>query len=160
MVAICPAVRASARHQLAHQVRDAPEQEQDAGTAHKRTHVVHHLGHRRGIRGKLREQVGHQHEERRAGRMAHFQLVAGGDKLGTVPETRRRLYSHAIDRSRHGEHNPTRQVVYSLIISHCLAFRCESCLPPFPSARPPGEHSICGAKISISHQAAAFLFFF
>ena len=36
-------------HQFAYQVCDAPEQKQDTGSAHQRTHVVHHFGHGGGV---------------------------------------------------------------------------------------------------------------
>ena len=41
------------RHEFAHQVRDAPEEEQDTCAAHQRAHVVHHFGHGGGIGSKL-----------------------------------------------------------------------------------------------------------
>ena len=39
--------------ELAYQVCDAPEEEQDAGAAHEGAHIVHHLGYRAGIGGEL-----------------------------------------------------------------------------------------------------------
>ena len=105
-------------HQLAYQVCDRPEEEQDARRAHQRAHVVDHLGHFRRIAGKLRKEVRHEHEERRSGRVAHFQLVAGGDELRAIPEARGRFDGHAIDRGRNEESNPTHQVVYGAVLFH------------------------------------------
>ena len=46
-------------YEFTHQVGDAPEKEQYAGTAHQGAHVVHHLGNGCCVRSKLREEVGH-----------------------------------------------------------------------------------------------------
>ena len=104
--------------QLADQVRDGPEEEQDARAAHQRAHVVHHLRHLGGVGGELREQVGHQHEERCAGRVSHFQFVSGRDELGAIPETCGRFDGQAIDRGRNEESNPTHQVVDGSVLFH------------------------------------------
>ena len=107
-------------YQLAHQVRDAPEQEQDAGAAHQRAHVVHHPCHFRGAGGEEREEVGHEHEERCSGRVSHFQFITGGDEFRAVPETGGRLDGQAVDRGRDEESNPTCQVVDELVLFHSV----------------------------------------
>ena len=109
-------------HELAHQVRDAPEEEQDAGAAHQCTHVVHHLCHGGGVGGELREEIGHEHEERCAGRVSHFEFIAGGDELRAVPKTCSRLYRHAIDRGCNEECNPFHGFRYPARTSPCLDF--------------------------------------
>ena len=107
-------------YQLAHQVRDAPEEEQDAGAAHQRAHVVHHPCHFRGAGGEEREEVGHEHEERCSGRVSHFQFITGGDEFRAVPETGGRLDGQAVDRGRDEESNPTCQVVDELVLFHSV----------------------------------------
>ena len=46
-------------NQFANQVGDAPEKEQDTGTAHQGTHIIHHFCHGGHIGGKLGEQIRH-----------------------------------------------------------------------------------------------------
>ena len=79
---------AAGTHQLARQVRYAPEEEQDAEGREQRRHDVDTVGHVGRVVSKLCEEVGRQHEEGCAGRVSHFQFVARGDKLGAVPEAR------------------------------------------------------------------------
>ena len=105
-------------HQLARQVRDAPEQEEYAGRAHQRAHVVYHLGHLGGVARELREQVGHQHEERCPRRVPYFQLVAGGDELRAIPEACGGFYGEAIHHGRNEESHPTREVVDEFVLFH------------------------------------------
>ena len=76
-------------NQFAYQMGDAPEKEQDTGTAHQCAHVVYHLRYGGYIGGELREQVRYQHEERCAGRVSYFQFITGSYKLGTVPKSLR-----------------------------------------------------------------------
>ena len=46
-------------YQFAYQMGDAPEKEQDTGTAHQGTHIIHQFCHGGHIGGKLGEQVRH-----------------------------------------------------------------------------------------------------
>ena len=105
-------------YQFAYQMGDAPEKEQDTGTAHQCAHVVYHLRYGGYIGGELREQVRYQHEERCAGRVSYFQFITGSYKLGTVPKTCGRFYCQAVDRCRNDECNPTHEVVYSSVLFH------------------------------------------
>ena len=105
-------------YQFAYQMGDAPEKEQDTGTAHQCAHVVYHLRYGGYIGGELREQVRYQHEERCAGRVSYFQFITGSYKLGTVPKTCGRFYCQAVDRCRNDEFNPTHEVVYSSVLFH------------------------------------------
>ena len=58
------------------------------------------------------EKVARQHEKRCSGRVAHFQLVSSGDKLGTIPKTCRGLYCQAVGSGGYKECKPAHQVVY------------------------------------------------
>ena len=79
--------RAIATDESACEVGDAPEEEQDTTRTQEGRHHIHHIGHLRGIASKLREQVRREHEEGRTRRVTHFELIACGDKLGTIPKT-------------------------------------------------------------------------
>ena len=104
--------------EFTNQVRDAPEKEQDAGTAHQRTHVVHHFGYQCRIADELCEKVGGEHKEGCSGGMAYFQFIGGGDEFRAVPETGCGLYRHAIDGCGDQESDPTHEVVYGFVLFH------------------------------------------
>ena len=109
---------AAGTHQLARQVRDAPEEEQDAEGREQRRHDVDTVGHVGRVVSKLCEEVGRQHEEGCAGRVSHFQFVARGDKLGAVPEARGGLHRKAVGDGRHQEDEPARNVVDQFVLFH------------------------------------------
>ena len=90
-------LRAVFHHDLAGQVRDAPEQEQDRQAAEEGGHRVDHQRYLRGVGGELREQVGGQHKERRSRRMPYFQLVCRGDELTAIPEAGGGLHCHQVN---------------------------------------------------------------
>ena len=104
--------------EFADQVRDAPEEEQDAGAAHQRTHVVDHFGYQCRVVDELREKVGREHEEGCSGGVSYFQFIGGSDKFRAVPETGCGLYRHAIDGSGDQEGDPTHEVVYGFVLFH------------------------------------------
>jgi len=97
---------------------DAPEKEQDTGTAHEGTHVVYHLRYGGYIGGELRKEIRYQHKEGCAGRVSYFQFITGSYNLGTIPKTGSRFYRQAVDRCRNNEGNPTYKVVYSSVLFH------------------------------------------
>ena len=98
--------------ELARQVRDGPEQEQDGGGREQRTHGVDHAGHLTGIADKLAEQVGGQHEERCPWGVTNLKLVASSDKLRTVPEGSCRLNGGTIDKGGDEERQPSKDIVH------------------------------------------------
>ena len=91
---------------------DGPEEEQDGGGRQEGTHGVHHARHLAGVAGKLREQVGREHEKWCPRRMAHSEFVAGVDKLRTVPERGCRFNRGAIDDGCNEERNPAHHIVH------------------------------------------------
>ena len=105
-------------NQFAYQMGDAPEKEQDTGTTHQGTHVIHHFRNGCYVGSKLSKQVRHQHEERCAGRVSDFQFIAGGYELRAIPETCGRFYCQAVDGCRNDECKPTHKVVYGSVLFH------------------------------------------
>ena len=97
---------------------DAPEEEENTRGRKQRAHRVHHAGHLGGVAGKLREQVGRQHEERCARWVTDLQFVACVDKLRTVPERGCRLNGGAIDEGRNKKRQPSDYVVHKSELFH------------------------------------------
>ena len=106
-------------YQPARKVGDTPEKEENGGGAEQRTHGVDHAGHHRRVAYKLGEEVGGEHEEWCPRWMAYLHLVAGGDKLRTVPERGSRLNGRTIDYSCHKECKPAENVVHNFVLFHC-----------------------------------------
>ena len=104
------------------QMRHAPEQEQDTSGTEQGTHDIDHLCHLRRIAGKERKEIAHQHEERCARGVSHFQFVSGGDELRAVPETCRGFNCGAVGECRNGEHHPTDHVVDDIVLFHIWTF--------------------------------------
>ena len=104
--------------QTACKMGDTPEQEKDTRRRQQGAHRVHHLRHLSGIAGKLREEIGRQHEERCPRRVADFHLVTCGDKLRTVPERGCRLDCGAIDEGGNQEREPPEDIVHQLELFH------------------------------------------
>ena len=120
---------AVARRQTPCEVGDRPEEEEDAEGAGERVHGVHRGTHVVGIaERKERRQTRQHHEERRSGRVSHFELIGGGDEFRAVPEARNRLHSHQIDRRRHGENGPTDDVVPAFKQIHRRSVRILDCV--------------------------------
>ena len=105
--------------QAPHQVRNGPIQEQNGGCRKQCTHHVHHIGHLAGVAGKLREQIGCQHEEWCPRGMADFQFVTCRDKFRTVPERGRRFDSRTIYESSNGKSQPAQDIVHESELFHC-----------------------------------------
>ena len=65
---------------------NGPEEEKDAACTEEGGHEIDHKRHLRGCGGKMGEQVGGKHKERRTGGMANLQPVAGSNEFGTIPQ--------------------------------------------------------------------------
>ena len=114
-----------ARDQAAGQVGNRPEKEQDAERAGQGVHGID--GHAHILRiaeGEERGQACQHHEERRSGRVAHFEFVARGDELRAIPEARYGFHRKQIDRRRHGEYGPADDVVPAFEKSHTYLLFC------------------------------------
>ena len=112
---------AVAGHEPPRQVRDGPEQEQDAECAGDGVHGVHSHAHVIGRGGEQRGQAGQNHEQRRPGRVADFELIGGGDEFRAVPEARHGLHGHQVDNSGYGKDRPADDVVPAF--KECHIFR-------------------------------------
>ena len=104
--------------QAARQVGDAPEEEQNTRGRQQGAHGVHPIGHLRRVAGKLREEIGREHEEGCTGRVTDFHLIACGDKLRTVPERGCRFDGRAIDKGGNEEREPPHDIVYESELFH------------------------------------------
>ena len=86
-------------------MRDAPEKEHDRGSAGQRRHRINHQGCM--LRpGEHREEARYHHEQRRSGRVSHFEFVRGCDEFAAIPETGRRLHGQQVDHRREDEAEP------------------------------------------------------
>ncbi len=126
----CRRERAVGHHQPPRQVRNRPEEEQDAARTEQGREQVHHQRHPRGIARELREEIGRKHEEGRARRVSHLQFIARSDELGTVPQAGRGFHREAVDHGRHQKCAPPHQGVDApecvhLHNRHCFV-RCKS----------------------------------
>ena len=72
--------------QLTRQMRDAPEQEQDAECREQGAHYIDPVGHLLGTRGKERKELAREHKEGCSGRVTHFKPIGRSDELRTIPE--------------------------------------------------------------------------
>ena len=119
---------AVARHEAPRQMGDGPEEEEDAEGAGQRVHGVHGRAHViRIAEREERGQAGQHHEERRSGRVAHFEFVGGGDELRAVPEARHGFHRQQVDGRRYGEDRPADEVVPAFEKFHMRRFRVFLC---------------------------------
>ena len=120
----------SAQGKASHQSGDGPEEKQDAAGAEQCGEEVGVEGHFRWVAGQLTEQIGREHVEGGARRMAYLQLIAAGDEFGTVPQTGCGLYSEAVGHGGNGKYEPAAQGVDSgkcfLLYHAALHFCCKS----------------------------------
>ena len=108
-------LRSVPRGHLVGHVRDAPEQEQDGEGAGQCTEHVD--GHRYVLRRyEGAEHPSQDHEQGCSGRVAHLQLVGGGDELPAIPEARRVLDRGDVGPGGHQEHDPAGDEVELLMV--------------------------------------------
>ena len=99
-------------HQLLHQMRNAPEQEQDTSGTHQGIHDVYPISHLRRVAGKLTEKIGYEHKERSTGRVSHFEFISGSNEFRAIPKAGRRLHGCTISNGRNQESEPSGQIVH------------------------------------------------
>ena len=107
--------------QSADKPRYAPEQEQNGEcTAERRKDVRHQRCVLRG--GEHREQMSEHREQRRSGRMTHFEFVGGCDELAAIPQTRRRFNGRYVSERGYRESHPSDDIVYVFVFHSLYIF--------------------------------------
>ena len=93
---------------------DGKKQKEDAPRTQQGRQQINHQRYLRRTAGKLREEVGGEHEEGGTRRMTNLQLIATGNEFRTIPQAGGGLNGHTIHRSGNGKHQPCQQGVESM----------------------------------------------